>query len=452
MPDVVIDIYDSGVLVSDGKQILADSASCALIESSNRIIVGSAAQQQAHLRPREVSTNYWSSLSSKSETRYAISNAEIAYIHLQQVWKQANVQDHGVLISVPNTFSKSDLGLLLGITEKLSIPVRGIACNAVLAQSAPLQNCVVIFLDLQQTSLTLSEIIHNENEISVDGPKKVFNYGLQTLQYNIAESIAKKFIADTRFDPLHLAEDEQQFFNILPAWLSALNSAGHIDCKVSTDTHQHSIRLEKQHLNQTNNVLFNHLSSYLSMEYHNQDAITIICSATCKDVYGLVDFLQKLPGCAIKILNKQSIVKQFLLQQAQVQTQDQQIHYTTSLICNKNITPIDLNFSTGSLSELRASPTHILINDQAHLLKDALYLVKNSHGNSLTIKRINSEHAICKITKTGFHISIEALSNDTFKLNNSTIDDNKTIQIGDCLNVEGYLNNARFIKVNKHEA
>ena len=80
MPTIVIDLYDIGVLVSDGSQVLIDSASCALIESYESIIIGEPARQQARLRPREISTQFWGQLSSSSNTKLVVSNAELAFI------------------------------------------------------------------------------------------------------------------------------------------------------------------------------------------------------------------------------------------------------------------------------------------------------------------------------------------------------------------------------------
>ena len=103
-PIVIIECYDSGVRICDDKNILAECASCALIESSSNIIVGDAAQQQAHLRPREVSTSFWGDLSAHSTTKHAVSNAEIALHHLKHVWQLANCTDQNAIIITPATF------------------------------------------------------------------------------------------------------------------------------------------------------------------------------------------------------------------------------------------------------------------------------------------------------------------------------------------------------------
>ena len=104
MPTVTIEFYDSGVRISDGKNILANSVSCALIESDNTILVGEQAEHQAHLRPRESSINFWGQLSENSDTKHVISNAEIAYRHLEHIWSLANYSNQDVILI---TYGKS---------------------------------------------------------------------------------------------------------------------------------------------------------------------------------------------------------------------------------------------------------------------------------------------------------------------------------------------------------
>ncbi|MEM7402195.1 MAG: hypothetical protein AAF304_09635, partial [Pseudomonadota bacterium] len=74
---VAIELYDSGVRISNGEQILADSPSYALIEA-DVVEVGEAAKHQAHLRPREISTHFWAALTASSTTKHILSHAEIA--------------------------------------------------------------------------------------------------------------------------------------------------------------------------------------------------------------------------------------------------------------------------------------------------------------------------------------------------------------------------------------
>ena len=287
MSNVIIEFYDSGVRISDGESILADSVSCALIESDKSIHVGEQAEAQAHLRPRECSRLFWSRLSKNSDTKHSISNAEIALHHLKYLWDLIKLEGHEVVLITPVTLGKRELGLLLGICKKLSINVTGIVANAVLTIQNPLKNCKAVYLDLQQQQLALTEVIQNETRISLNLPGHTINYGLQRFINNNAKRIAKKFISDTRFDPLHLANDEQQFFDKLPQWLKLLNDNQSIECKLNSNGKHYAITIENDQLQKDNKQLFEDIASYLNILFHNHSNIAIYCSTSCKQVFFL---------------------------------------------------------------------------------------------------------------------------------------------------------------------
>ncbi|MEJ2114761.1 MAG: hypothetical protein P8X88_01600, partial [Gammaproteobacteria bacterium] len=291
MSIVIIELYDSGVRISDGVSILADCVSCALIESDKSILVGKQAETQAHLRPRECSRLFWSRLSENSDTKHSISNAEIALHHLRYLWGLTKFEDHEVVLITPVTMDKRELGLLLGICKKLSINVTGIVANATLAIQNPLKNCKAVYLDLLQQQLAFTEIIQNNTGISLNLPSHTLNYGLQCFIKNNAKRIAKKFISDTRFDPLHLAKDEQLFFDKLPLWLTMLNDYDSIECKLNSDDKRYVVTIENEQLQKDNKQLFEDIASYLNILFHNHRNIAIYCSSSCKQVFGLHQFL-----------------------------------------------------------------------------------------------------------------------------------------------------------------
>ncbi len=262
MPLVIIEFYDSGVRISDGKNTLANSVSCALIEADKTILVGEQAAQQAHLRPRESSTLFWSQLSENSDTKRVISNAEIALRHLEQLWNLANRTDQNAILITPVNLEKHDLGLLLGICKKLSINVTGIVCNATLAMQQPVEDCKAVFLDLLQKQLAVTEITQDEAGLTLKQPSHILNYGLHNLIGNSANHIAKKFIAETRFDPLYSANDEQQFFDKLPLWLADLSERNSIECRLNTGGKIFSIQIQNETLQLANRKQFDEIAAH----------------------------------------------------------------------------------------------------------------------------------------------------------------------------------------------
>ena len=450
MPIVIIELYDSGVRISDGENILANSVSCALIESDNTILVGEQAEHQAHLRPRESSINFWSRLSENSDTKHVVSNAEIAYSHLEHIWSSTNYSHQSVILITPIHLDKHDLGLLLGICKKLSINVAGIVCNATLAMQQPAKDCKAVFLDLLQQQLAVTEIIQNDTDISLKQPSRILDYGLQNFIQNCAKTIAKKFIAETRFDPLHAADDEQHFFDKLPLWLASLSKKDSIECKLSSVEKHYTIHVEHEYLQTANGQLFEEIAAHLNVLFHNHSNIAIFCSSNCKQVFGLHEFLTYLPGCAIVQLEEISLAEQALRCRDEIIT-GEQIHYTNSLSWQDPSNSFSLDFTSGRLSNLSNIPTHILVNDHAYSLQQELFIANSSVSSEPRILLEKSPDSLCKIFTNGLSIEVHVFGKRSINLNNNLIETVSTANIGDVLNTKDSEINCQFIKVVNNE-
>ena len=446
---VAIEFYDSGVRIGNGEQILADSPSYALIEA-NQIKVGKAAKHQAHLRPREISTHFWVDLSANSTTKYVLSHAEIALKHLEQVWHSAQCHDSSAILITPAQLEKNDLGLLLGICKKLNINVLGITCNAVLSLKQRIEHCAAVYLDLLQSKIILTELSQDETGISLKQQSRVLNYGLQDFTHNCAKNIAKQFVAETRFDPLHSAKNEQQFYDKLPLWTNLLEQQQAIECNLSIDNKQYSINLEHQDLIAANQHLFNEIANYLNVLFHNHPALVIICSASCKQVFGLHDFLATLPGCAAIQLNEAWLASQALRYAKEITTGDN-IHFIKTLTWQSQY-KAKIEFNSGELSNLTNQATHLLVNGHAHALHQVLYLsVDENHAEPIiTLDKI--PESVCSLSTSSTDTIIDIFEKNVIKVNRNNIDHPTSVKINDILELKNCKVACQFIKVVQHEA
>jgi hypothetical protein len=451
MSIVIIEFYDSGVRISDGETILSDSASCALIEPNNTILVGKKAELQTHLRPRESSTHFWGKLSGNSDAKHVISNAEIAYRHLEYIWYSGNFSEQDAILVTPITLDKHDLGLLLGICKKLSINVVGIVCNAALAMQHPANNCKAVYLDLLLQQFAITEIIQNEAGISLKQPSRILNYGLQHFVKNCAKIIAKKFIAETRFDPLHSASDEQQFFDKLPLWLSTLSEKDSIKCKLTADEKNFFIHISNEYLQTANRILFDDIASHLNVLFHNNDNIAIFCSYACKQVFGLQEFLTSLPGCAIIQLDEVSLAEQAMHCADEIII-GEQVHYVNALSWKNNARPVSLEFSSGKLSNLSNIPTHILISGHAYSLQQDIFIADSDDDAVPRIMLEKTNDSLCKISTNSLSVEIQVFNNQSVILNQCQVETVSAVKIGDILRVKNCEKDYPFIKVVNHEA
>jgi hypothetical protein len=448
MSIVIIELYNSGIRIGDGKNVLVDSISCALIESDT-ILVGEQAKHQAHLRPREISTNFWDQLSKNSETKHVISNANIALRHLEHVWNSTNCSTQKVILITPVTLDKHDLGLLLGICKKLSLNVVGIVCNAALAMQQRVDNCKAVYLDLLQKKIAMTELIQNDSGVSLKQPSRIINYGLQSFNNNCAQSIANKFISETRFDPLHSAEDEQHFFDKLPLWLRMLEENTSTECKLHTGEKQFSIKINNQYLLQTNQKLFDEVAAHLNVLFHNHESIVIYCSSACKQAFGLEEFLSNLPGCAMVTLQSDSLINQVLRCSDELISSNQ-VHYVNALSWRENTLPVALQFNTGRLSNIASKPTHLLIGGHAYSLKKNIFITSNG-ANEPKVMRNKKANALCQITANSMNIVVQEFVNQAVSMNRASIEAVAFAKIGDVLTINNFQTEYVFIKVVQNE-
>ncbi len=434
MTTVVVDLYDSGVLVCNKNNILIDSESFALVESNSSIAVDSIAKQQAHLRPREISTNFWSRLSNNSSTKHIISNAELAFKHLQHVWQQVDEADQ-VILAVPNTFNKQDLGLLLGICDKSSIPVIGIVSKAVLAGKNNIGNYKSIYLDVLQQQTVITELQQIGGTITASNTNFTIQQGIQSVTNNFAKQIAQKFIVDTRFDPLHIAADEQVFYEKLSDWCIDLTSKETVKCQLISNSTEYYVELEKKFMLDINQNIFREIYSGLAALAQNKN-ILILCSPTCEKIFGLIEYLELLPGCAVKQLNNLDIAQNAIINKDQIKTKNNQIHYTTALK-HSNLEAKNIIFNPGALVDTQKKPTHMLINGHAYALPEVAYLTYDKQGD-INISQHLDENSTCKITNKDFSVHIEALNNGSVYLNGLNIDHQYPVQIDDRLKLNNH--------------
>ena len=452
MSTIVIDLYDSRILISDGRRILANSESCALIESPTSILTGNAAEQQMYTRPQEISTRFWADLSASSTTKHAVSHAEIALRHMQFVWSLLDRQDHAAILAVSGTLSKQDLGLVLGICEKLAIPVLGIVNKTVLAVPGPVSSGSLVWLDVLQQCTVLTNVSQDRQGISASRPGKVLPQGLQSLYQALAKWIAGRFIDETRFDPLQKVEDEQQFHERLPQWLATLESIESVGCELHSARQGHRIQLHRKEVMDINRLAFEEIAIHLS-ELFPGSKVGIVCSPTCNQVFGLNEFLKDLPGCATLSTDPTGIARQALRYREQIGTEETPVHYTTSLTWDRKTRPWALETTTGSLTALSNCPTHLLIGSSAWPLgpKQEIRLSKDHHETRLTLDPVCNESGICKISRTSLRIEIRLLRNHQVKLNDRPLTATRPLQAGDRLHIDGHRGEVHFIKVRGYE-
>ncbi|MDX1777904.1 MAG: hypothetical protein R3339_03425, partial [Thermodesulfobacteriota bacterium] len=231
MPLLGLELNDTGILVAGGTpaQLLDVEASGKespgfALAHNDQVILGKDAHDSSRLHPRLYTNRFWDELSAEQIKQPALegkTNAELAYLHLSKIWDNVKGYGEEMVLAVPGFFSPEQLGLILGITNELAIPVKGFAATAIAVSSEPYHEHLLFFLDIHLHRLEIT-FLEQGDQLTHKETKTIPGKGLHYLYSEWIKAIADEFVRSTRFDPFDQAIYEQELFRCLPQVLADL--------------------------------------------------------------------------------------------------------------------------------------------------------------------------------------------------------------------------------------
>jgi hypothetical protein len=111
--------------------------------------------------------------------------------------------------------------------------------------------------------------------------------------------IAREFITETRFDPLHQADTEQQLFERLPTLLEHLGANDSVDVDVSFGAEQHVLKLAREHFVHQADPLYSDLLMRVHRLRTAGHETTIALTERAALLPGLVARLAEFNDCTV---------------------------------------------------------------------------------------------------------------------------------------------------------
>ena len=255
MAIIGLELNDSGILAAGGSPSgllnldgeIQESPGFALPQKK-RLLVGKAAEHQAHLFPRQILHHFWDQLTTapleQTGRHLPRNHAEIVYHHLSLMWQQ--LQPHGdeIVMLVPSFYQREQLGLILGIAQELGMPIKGFVPLSLAASSLVSPEKMLLHLDIFLHRIEVIYLEQGEDLVFADSATTA-EKGLLHLYRKLLDMIAREFVRHTRFDPLHQAASEQELYNRLPAILSHLQHDSSMILEIAGSTSPYSIMLER---------------------------------------------------------------------------------------------------------------------------------------------------------------------------------------------------------------
>jgi hypothetical protein len=228
MDRLAIEINGAGLLIADAKTVLASEPGYAFVDESS-IATGLAAYNQTRLYPAKARIGFWSGL--RIDDGGMQNNAELAYEHLRQLWQQVGRDSARAILVVPGGYDAEQLGLVLGIAQECGIRVDAMIDTAVAASELRYEGAQLFYVDASLRSASVTRL-EQAGGASVDRCETLRGLGLADLYDETVRAIARVFVMETRFDPLHGAETEQALYDGLPDWLEGLHRDGAVKAQV----------------------------------------------------------------------------------------------------------------------------------------------------------------------------------------------------------------------------
>ena len=307
-----LELSDAGILVAGGRSVKLLEVDGHALESpgyaipeKERLLVGKSAADKAHLFPLQVINRFWDQLDTvplEQKNRHAQSHAEVACAHLSLLWENAKAHGDEMIFAVPDYYGREQLGLILGMAQELSIPVKGFVSLPIAASFTPCPNAMLLHLDIHLHRLEIV-FLNQGDHLTRENSAAFQDVSLDLLYRKWVESIAGEFVQTTRFDPLHQALTEQELYNRLPGALEVLNRQSSFIFEIAQEKHTYRITLLKEMLKQRASAVYEDICRFVEdiRNEHGESDSSIVLQLTHRiaRLPGLRDALSKIGNCQI---------------------------------------------------------------------------------------------------------------------------------------------------------
>jgi hypothetical protein len=220
---IAIALNDAGVELASRDALLAESPGYAIVEKGG-FLVGASARRHSKLKPRLAHNLFWDGLSTETLARpvpEATMVSDLAAAHLAHLWDRRPADTEGAIFVVPGTYSERQLGLLLGIAEACRVPALGLVDTALACCHQPFNGNALLHLDLHLHRVVLT-VLEQGTRLQRTAATSSETVGLVSFYETWINLLAAQYVRESRFDPLHRGETEQEIHDRLPDWLNNL--------------------------------------------------------------------------------------------------------------------------------------------------------------------------------------------------------------------------------------
>lgn len=355
----VIELNDSAVRLADESGILVQSPGFALVDGKD-IHLGELAEQQARLKPTSSFNKYWHELSMEPLPHEGPfrHTADIAHAHLNHLAETSGASGE-VIFAVPGNFNQQQLAILLGIAKQTPLQPIGVVDSGLAAAVAAAEAEHVIYVDMQLHQVVLTRLSISDGQVKTESVVQVPGIGSQNFMALMMQLTTGLFIQQSRFNPQHNAESEQQLYNALPTWLQQEeNDEGSLVLELTSGGTAYSAKLPRQSLVNSLAPHYQKLEQQLAALAEGR-APQILLNERLAAMPGFRQTLQHFPD--LVILDPEALHRGCLSYRDLITSGEQGIRRVTSL-------PLDAarTQAVSNRASSQDAPTHLLFGHRAY--------------------------------------------------------------------------------------
>lgn len=371
MTRFALEINDAGLLLARGaeaaREIVGEQPGIALVDAG--IVTGTQAAERMRLKPLGVQNDFWRLLGTEPLPRLqgerSLSAADLAHAQLASLLEPVKAEASGLLLAVPPGYSRTQLGLLLGIAEETGIPLVGLADSALVAAALEPASPRILQLDLQLHQAVLSVLETDGTGLKRSRFEILPRQGWVAAQQAWIRLIADSFIRRTRFDPLHQAATEQLLVDRLSGWLAVLATEPAVTAEIPFADKLHSIELTRDELTAAVQPMYGELLRLIQAVRPAGMPMELQLTHRANALPGLADHFTVLRDSSIRVLPKGAAAFGALLHEAAIARPPENRVLVYRLPVVAQVSGAESAPSALQATLPQSRPTHVLFGDRA---------------------------------------------------------------------------------------
>jgi len=448
MPAVVaLELSDAGILArgpaGPPPGDLYPSPGFAVLDGGT-LVIGKEARARARLVPLQTHTRFWDQLGTGALPRpfpADLTPADLVHAHLDRLWAGLAEAGHDeVLLAVPGSHTPEQLGLILGIARSSSIPVVGMVDAAVAASSTGHPGGHLLHVDVHLHRAVVTEILQGDEVVRrrLETSDRV---GLDALHDLWVSAIARTFVTETRFDPLHRAETEQLLFGRLPEVLESLCRQEDVALEVESAGKTHGVMLHRERLIAAVDAAYGTIAQLAGLLTRVGRTSTILLSCRAAGLPGLRERLAGVGDTEVVALPEGAAAEGALRHADVIRSSGEEaLPFVTRLAVRDEAAPGLPRVDAPAVRAARRGvpPTHVLHGDRAYAITEQPFVIgiaipRSSRGIDLEGRTAGISRSHCSIYRAAGRTVVEDHSTHGSFLNGQRIEGTADLVTGDRL-------------------